>query len=258
MMIHFYKYQATGNDFIIINNLNNTVNLHSQDIEFLCNRKLGIGADGLILIEKKLNYDFYMNYFNADGKQGSMCGNGGRASVLFFYEHVLSKDNYCFYAPDGVHHAQISSSKIVSLQMKNIHEITPHENDHIIDTGSPHYLKYVSNIDHVVVVEEGKKIRNSAPFKEKGINVNFIEDKINHICVATFERGVEDETLSCGTGVTASAILWKKNILGENMVDIVTKGGHLQVKFTNFGNHNFQNVWLQGASLFVFNGSISL
>lgn len=259
MEIDFYKYHGTGNDFIIINNLPNKIVLNEEKIQLLCDRRFGIGADGLILLEQKKGVDFYMNYFNSDGKQGSMCGNGGRATVQFVHDFIEIKNEYLFLAPDGQHIAKVNESEnLIHLQMKNIHQITPYENDFIINAGSPHYLKFVKNLITFDVHENGKKIRNLPAFKKEGINVNFIEEIDNYLYVSTFERGVENETLSCGTGVTASAILYKKNVLGKNHVLIKTKGGDLQVAFTNMGNNVFEDIWLIGNACYVFKGNITI
>ena len=259
MEINFYKYHGTGNDFIIINNFNNSLHLQEKQIQLMCDRRFGIGADGLILVEQKKGVDFYMNYFNSDGKQGSMCGNGGRATVQFVHNYIQKKNEYVFIAPDGQHTAFVdTSTNLIHLQMKNIHQITQFENDFILDSGSPHYIKFVKNLHSFDVYDCGKKIRNLPAFKEAGINVNFIEEINNYLFVSTFERGVENETLSCGTGVTASAILSKKDVLGKNLVLIKTKGGDLQVAFNNKGNHVFEDIWLIGNACFVFKGIFNI
>ena len=253
----FYKYQGTGNDFILINNMDNLIQLSEQEIFQACNRNFGIGADGLILVEKRKGYDFFMNYYNSDGKPGSMCGNGGRATIQFFYTEILKKNKYKFLAPDGPHIGYIGKQGNVYLKMKDINQIQKFDSDFIIETGSPHYLRIVKKLDSIHVFNVGQKIRYSAAFKEKGINVNFIEYNPDFIKIATYERGVECETLSCGTGVTAAAILYKSGHVGKQKVLVKAKGGDLEVEFINLGNNQFQDVWLIGPAKFVFKGKYS-
>jgi diaminopimelate epimerase len=260
MTIEFSKYQGTGNDFIIIDNRTNNINFSVEQVNTLCNRKFGIGADGLMLLNKSETiYDFEMVYFNADGKEGSMCGNGGRCLVQFAYDIGIVKENYLFIAVDGVHQAFIDKeSKLVHLKMQDVTKVIYEPDDtFVLNTGSPHLIKMVKNIEGIDVFNEGKTIRCSENYKQEGINVNFVEilDK-NSIQVRTYERGVEDETLSCGTGVTAAALMNANNNLGLNTVFIKTLGGNLVVKFKKENNQLFNNIWLCGPANFVFKGTI--
>ncbi len=258
MTNEFYKYQGTGNDFIIIDNRNKKIGLTEQQVNFLCDRKFGIGADGLMLLQEKKGYDFEMIYYNADGKLGSMCGNGSRCLTQFAFDSGIKKNHYSFIASDGDHEAAFDTNNWVRVKMIDVNEIDEYNDGLIIDTGSPHYIKFVESIDNVDVYQEGKKVRYSDYFKIKGTNVNFVE-KINStsIKVRTYERGVENETLSCGTGVTASALV---NFYedGFNKINVETLGGKLAVEFEKVGENLFKNVWLCGPAAFVFKGKINI
>ena len=259
MQLHFYKYQGTGNDFIILNNRNNEYHLSTEQIRHLCDRHFGIGADGLMLLNNSKDYDFDMEYYNADGKESSMCGNGGRCLVRFASHHGLSKTGYVFTATDGVHEATIQNDGWVYLKMKDVHGIRKVSGDRVLDTGSPHYVKHIADARSEDVVKEGKAIRNSSEFKEEGINVNFVEEEDNdEIFVRTYERGVEDETLSCGTGVTAAALVFAHNETGFNRVNVTTPGGRLAVEFDKTGDDDFENIWLCGPAEFVFEGTVEI
>ncbi len=258
MRILFSKYQGTGNDFIIIDNRNGHIRLTKEQIGVLCNRRFGIGADGLMLLNSNADYDFEMKYYNADGQEGSMCGNGGRCLIKFAYDCGIHKDAYSFIASDGPHQAFIGNNRWIHLKMKDVDKIESFNHDYLVDTGSPHYIKQVQDLDSLNVFSEGHAIRNSQPFAEKGINVNFVEPQPNHLKVRTFERGVEDETYSCGTGVTAAALVFAHNDNGFNRVNIETKGGNLAVEFQKNGEQQFENIWLCGPAVFVFNGEIDL
>lgn len=256
MHIVFYKYQGTGNDFIILDNRNHQYNnLHTEQVKMLCNRHFGVGADGLILLSTIDSYDFEMKYYNADGNQSSMCGNGGRCIVQFAYTKNIIK-NYCrFMAIDGEHEAFVANNEWVKLKMKDVTELHQQGGDFILNTGSPHYVTYVQNIDNINVVEKGRKIRYNKTFKQHGINVNFVEKKEKNIYVRTYERGVENETLSCGTGVTASAIT-SVNEIGNHYIQVNTPGGKLVVEFNKITNSNFNNIWLCGPAVLSFTGNI--
>ena len=260
MIIKFYKYQGTGNDFIILDNRNNEYSsLTPLQINRLCDRRFGIGADGLMMLKNKEGYDFEMIYHNADGKEGSMCGNGGRCLVKFAYHLGIVETTYKFIATDGEHEAEIDNDGIVSLKMKDVNGIEDYHGDHILDTGSPHYIKMVGDVMAYDVYQKGKDIRYSSQFNDKGINVNFVEQRDeDHIVVRTYERGVEDETFSCGTGVTASALVNYHNENGFNEVIVITKGGRLSVEFDKVGENNFANIWLSGPAEKVFEGSYEL
>jgi len=260
MKITFYKYQGAGNDFILLDNRQNTYNdLTEEQVKTLCDRHFGIGADGLMLLNLKKGFDFEMIYFNADGKEGSMCGNGGRCIVQFASRLGIKKNEYSFSAVDGPHSAKIDLDKKVSLKMNDVKDVEFYLDHYVLNTGSPHYVKFINNIEEFDVVPEGKNIRYSKPFSQKGINVNFVETlHDDEIFVRTYERGVEDETLSCGTGVTASAIVAAHNDNGFNRVEVKTKGGNLSVDFDKISDTEFKNIWLSGPATFVFTGEIEL
>lgn len=265
MQIKFFKYQGTGNDFIIIDNRNLKFpkeNYHL--VAFLCNRKFGVGADGLMLLEHKKGYDFEMVYYNSDGKPSTMCGNGGRCLVAFAYHMEIIKKNANFWAVDGPHEAEIiakdGNALQVKLKMQDVKTIENINNDLFLNTGSPHYIKFVNNLASINVCEQGKKIRFSSLFKNEGTNVNFIEYKNNCLHVRTYERGVENETLSCGTGVTAAALAYafKKKDKNLNLVHIETPGGLLKVHFEQIGHSEFREIWLEGPATLVFEGKINV
>lgn len=256
MNIIFYKYQGTGNDFIMIDNRHqlfpkNNANL----IEGLCDRRFGIGADGLILLENDEMSGYRMVYFNSDGKEGSMCGNGGRCFVAFADFLKIIQGETSFDAADGLHEATISNG-IVSLKMQNVSEIKIKPNAIFMDTGSPHHVQMVENLEALDVFKEGAKLRYGV-YGEKGSNINFVSPRTDgSFYVRTYERGVEDETLSCGTGVTAVALaMHHLGKSSENKVQIHTKGGDLQVEFDE-KDGNYANIFLIGSAKQVFKGEI--
>lgn len=256
--MHFFKYQGTGNDFIILDNRNwSFTALTTERIRQLCDRRYGIGADGLMLLNPHAGYDFEMKYYNADGRESTMCGNGGRCLVKFAYDQGIRKNEYHFLAIDGPHLAEIDADGNVSLKMKDVQEIDEVQGDYILDTGSPHYIKLVTDVMDLDVYHNGMDIRYSSDFAKEGINVNFVEQRRpDEIVVRTYERGVEDETLSCGTGVTASALACYHNERGYNFVKVVTKGGRLTVRFDRTADETYENVWLSGPADKVFEGTI--
>lgn len=260
MLINFYKYQGAGNDFILLDNRKNTYSeLSNEQVKSLCDRHFGIGADGLMLLNEKPGFDFEMIYFNADGNEGSMCGNGGRCIIQFASKLGIKKKEYSFSAVDGAHTAKIDFDKKVSLKMNDVQNVAFFLDHYILNTGSPHYVKFVTGLEDYNVVAEGKDIRYSKQFIEEGINVNFVETlSDDEIFVRTYERGVEDETLSCGTGVTASAIVAAHNDNGFNRVEVKTKGGNLSVEFDKVSDTVFKNIWLSGPAIFVFTGEIEI
>lgn len=260
MNIEFYKYQGTGNDFIILDNRSGIYDgLTTEQVSFLCNRKFGIGADGLMLLNNHPDYDFEMVYYNADGNEGSMCGNGGRCLVKFAWHMGIITDLYRFIATDGPHEAQIDASGIVSLKMKDVDNITLTGNDKVLNTGSPHYIVFVEDIQKINVVNEGRLIRYNELYRKEGINVNFVEKRQdNSIFVRTYERGVEDETLSCGTGVTAAALSLQDNARGANDIQVETPGGKLRVAFIADNGNKFTNIWLKGPAEQVYRGEITV
>ena len=256
MDIQFYKYQGTGNDFIIIDNRLKTVELKEDQIRDLCNRRYGIGADGLMLLNASSEYDFEMKYYNSDGREGSMCGNGGRCLVKFAYDLGIRKPEYIFNATDGIHEAEIDPDGSVSLKMKDVAEVEVVHGDYVINTGSPHYVKQVRDVMNTDVVKRGQEIRHSDEFEKEGINVNFVQQEEEDLLyVRTYERGVEDETLSCGTGVTAAAIAFYHNENGYNNVRVKTRGGMLNVEYDRINDH-FENIWLTGPAERVFSGTV--
>ena len=259
MQIHCYKYQGTGNDFVLLDNREKNISLTTEQIKWLCNRRFGIGADGLILLELEPGIDFKMVYFNSDGNESSMCGNGGRCITAFAKYLGIINSEAKFLAIDGIHEAKIESD-LVSLKMNDVRQVEVGENYFYLNTGSPHYVKFVNNLEEFNVFKEGKKIRNNDRFVFEGTNVNFIE-KIDHeLFVRTYERGVENETLSCGTGVTAAALVaaLKGVSTDKNNCAIKTLGGHLNVKFDKVLENTFYNIWLQGPATFVFKTTIDV
>jgi diaminopimelate epimerase len=260
MKIEFSKFQGTGNDFIILDNRENKYDgLTTKQVHFLCSRRFGIGADGLMMLSNKTGFDFEMKYYNADGNTGSMCGNGGRCMLKFAAMIGIRKDKYHFSAADGVHDAEVDMNGDIRLKMKDVNGVVFSYTHYILDTGSPHYVKNVRDVIHVDVVSEGRAIRNSKEFAEEGINVNFVETVDDDtIYVRTYERGVEDETLSCGTGVTAAALISAHNDNGFNRVEVKTSGGKLSVEFEKVSEKEFRNIWLVGPAELVYEGNINL
>jgi diaminopimelate epimerase len=261
MNIPFFKYQGTGNDFILVDNRNNAYSgIPLAEIKRICDRRFSIGADGLMLLNLKEGFDFEMIYFNADGKWGSMCGNGGRCIVRFAYDLGIHKDSYHFLASDGVHEAEIDAgSGIVNLKMKDVPGYKEEDGHFIVDTGSPHYIKFVDDVRDIDVVKEGTEIRYSESFAKEGINVNFVQNNgQDEIFVRTYERGVEDETFSCGTGVTACALVCHHNDVGYNDVTVDTKGGQLVVKYERSYENAYTNIWLCGPAEKAFEGKMEV
>lgn len=263
MTIPFYKYQGTGNDFILIDQRTTKylTRAHQAIIEQLCDRRFGIGADGLMLLEQREGYDFEMIYFNADGRESSMCGNGGRCITAFAKMLGVVDINAYFLAIDGPHHANVTAvGDWVELQMIDVKSVEYGHDFWIMNTGSPHYVKMKSDLKTLDIHKEGRAIRYGERFAEMGINVNFMQATASGIEVATYERGVEDETFSCGTGVTAAAIAYwssqKNTALRE--ISIVTKGGNLTVRLEPDGYVGFRNIWLCGPATMVFQGNVSV
>ncbi|WP_439152662.1 diaminopimelate epimerase [Winogradskyella sp.] len=257
MTMTFYKYQGTGNDFIIVDNRLQIINKNdTKRIVELCDRRFGIGADGFILLENSNNADFKMVYYNSDGNESSMCGNGGRCIVAYAKYLGIIDDKADFIAIDGLHKAEIKNG-IVHLQMQDVLKVEAYDNHLFLDTGSPHHVTMVSDIQSYDVKKNGSKIRYGAPYKENGSNINFVEHvNDNSFAVRTYERGVEDETLSCGTGVTAVALaMHKKGLTQQEQVVLKTQGGELKVKFKSFDS-GYNNIWLIGPAEQVFKGNI--
>lgn len=259
MKVKFTKYQGTGNDFVLIDNRDRLYD--HLDVAFLCHPKFGIGGDGLMLLQNADGYDFEMVYYNSDGNTSSMCGNGGRCIVDFARRlGVFSNSQTHFIAVDGPHDADWSEDW-VRLKMQDVASIDQRsENVFVLNTGSPHFVKFVDDVDAIDIVPEARAIRYNDEFKDKGINVNFVQicgDK--HIKVRTYERGVENETLSCGTGVTASSIAFglKQGLIdGKQEINAETPGGKLMVNY--LPGQTITDVWLCGPATRVFDGVIDL
>ncbi len=257
MTMTFYKYQGTGNDFIIVDNrLQQIDKNNTKRIAELCDRRFGIGADGFILLENDSSSDFKMVYYNSDGNQSTMCGNGGRCIVAFAKFLGIIENETEFLAIDGLHKAKIED-QIIHLHMQNVDVVVVFDNHLFLDTGSPHHVEMVSDIKGLDVKSKGSKIRYGEPYNDAGSNVNFVEQLAdNRFAVRTYERGVEDETLSCGTGVTAVAIAMHKiNKTKQNQVELKVEGGELKVHFTKNDN-GYEDIWLIGPAEQVFKGEI--
>ena len=259
MSLHFYKYQGTGNDFVIFDNRENKLALTKTQIAFLCHRRFGIGADGLMLLNPHRHYHFEMKYYNADGGESTMCGNGGRCLVKFAAEMGIVEPLYRFLAIDGEHEARIEENGEVALKMNDVGSVRSYDNVHVLNTGSPHYVEMVGDVMNLDVYAAGRAVRYNEEFKREGINVNFVEQggEPDQIIVRTYERGVEDETYSCGTGVTAAALVNYHNENGHNRVTVKTKGGGLSVEFDRTAA-GYKNIWLIGPALKVFEGEIEI
>ncbi len=260
MKLTFYKYQGTGNDFVMIDNRTNFFPKNDTKlIEFLCDRKFGIGADGLILLENHEKYDFKMVYYNSDGNESSMCGNGGRSLVAFAKQLDIIKTKAEFEAIDGYHFATIDENNIVSLQMIDVDKVKVETDYTFLNTGSPHHIQIVNDLKEVDVKEEGAKIRYSDLCGKAGSNINFVNQVDGDtFSVRTYERGVEDETLSCGTGVTAVALAMYANHKTEsNKVNLNVEGGKLSVSFKE-NDGKFSEIFLIGPAQFVFKGEIEI
>lgn len=256
MNITFFKYQGTGNDFIMVNAVDKGITLEPLQIQRLCDRKFGIGADGIILIKTDVKTDFYVDYYNPDGSQ-SFCGNGSRCAVAFaFAENVFEGKTCSFNAIDGTHTGEVLDIDNIEISMRDVEGIEEVDGDFVLDTGSPHFVRRCNALKELDIITEARKVRYNQRFSEQGINVNFISQNESEIHMRTYERGVEDETLSCGTGVTAVAL----SSVSEDGVyarKIITKGGDLMVNFKKSGDL-FQTIRLQGAAKFVFSGLVNL
>jgi diaminopimelate epimerase len=259
MTLHFHKYQGTGNDFIVVDNRAANITLNPAAIAKLCHRRFGIGADGLMELTKVVDYDFGMVYYNADGHLGSMCGNGGRCITRFAYDIGLHQASFRFLASDGPHHSSLTDHGWVQLGMRSVHGIEHHSNYDYVNTGSPHVVKMVVNVQQHDVFADGRSIRNHEHWKASGVNVNFVEELgSSHLFVRTYERGVEAETLSCGTGVTAAALVNAHNARGFNHIDVTTLGGKLYVEFDQVADNQFENILLCGPAIKVFEGTVEI
>ncbi|CAH1000172.1 Diaminopimelate epimerase [Neolewinella maritima] len=264
MILDFHKYHGAGNDFILLDDRQSDLvtTLTQPQIAHLCHRHFGIGADGLMLLRHAPSpYDFEMVYYNSDGRPSSMCGNGGRCIVRFAADLGIARSRYHFLAVDGAHDAYLTPEGNVSLGMNKVDEVRRIGEDWVLDTGSPHYLQFVESVDAVDTVEQGRKIRYSPTFAEAGINVNFVQQTADGLRILTYERGVENETLACGTGVTAAAIgsiLRQPNTQdGPFRIPVEARGGQLYVNGKRQGD-TFSHLQLIGPAVAVYTGTIRL
>ncbi len=259
MTIDFTKYHGAGNDFIIVDNRSGSVNLTTAIINSMCRRHFGVGADGLIEIVKSADADFYMRYYNADGNEGTMCGNGGRCAAAFAYNKGIGNKEMMFETIDGVHEAKVLEEQpelIIQLSMNEVTDFAKKADHYFIDTGSPHYVRFQKDLEQEDFSDKARLIRHS--YRPGGTNVNFAKREQKNIAVRTYERGVEDETLACGTGVTAVAVAAaREDNLEKGSYTVETKGGKLKV-FIEKSQHGFKNIWLEGPATRVFNGKINL
>ncbi len=258
MLLNFYKYQGTGNDFVMVDNRKGVFPKDNTElVSFLCDRRFGIGADGLILLENDQAADFKMVYYNSDGRQSTMCGNGGRCIVAFANHLGIVDQEISFVAIDGLHRASIDNG-IVSLEMQEVKEIMEKSNSLFLDTGSPHHVQLVDGLKDFDVPKEGAKLRYGI-YGEQGSNINFVDQESpDTFNVRTYERGVENETYSCGTGVTAVALaMYHSGKTSHNKVHINTPGGKLEVKF-NGSPDGYKEIWLTGPAKLVFKGEINV
>lgn len=258
MQLKFYKYQGAGNDFILFDNRDHKIRLSNSAVKALCDRRFGIGADGLMLLEPAPDADFRMQYYNSDGGLSTMCGNGGRCIVRFARDLDIISDNTNFIAVDGPHGARIDEGE-VALEMIPVQSMERSEDHVILNTGSPHYIYWTSDPDLINVKKLGAEIRYQSRFAPGGINVNFVARQPDgSLRVRTYERGVEDETFSCGTGVTAAAIASSGTAIGSFHIPIQTPGGVLAVSFLKNSPDSAENVVLHGPAEFVFSGNVQL
>jgi len=260
MNIRFYKYQGTGNDFILIDNRRLGLPHHTQELfEKWCARRFGIGADGLIFLEEEEGYDFRMVYFNSDGGLSSMCGNGGRCIVKFAQDLGIIGNEAHFIAVDGPHNAKIKDG-IVALKMQDVEGVESMDGDFYLQTGSPHFVRFKKQeLESIDLLKEAHEVRYNERFKAEGTNINLVKDNGDHLDVRTYERGVEDETYSCGTGVTAVAIV--NHICSPSAQSYVqkieTKGGSLEVRLYKESDSIYREVWLCGPAEYVYQGELS-
>jgi diaminopimelate epimerase len=260
--VKFFKYHGTGNDFILIDNRDGYFMPQPDLISQLCHRHFGIGADGLIILNKEPGFDFGMRYFNSDGNESTMCGNGGRCIVAFADYLSLAPFNSRFLSADGGHSGTILSREgntcLVRLSMNDVDSYTKRGDDFILNTGSPHLVRFCDDVEKIDVVAEGRSLRYEADFQPEGININFVEEQKGHIFVRTYERGVEDETLSCGTGITASSLAYAALKGSEKgIVPVRTRGGNLSLSFRRKEN-GFAEIYLEGPAARVYEGTINI
>jgi len=258
----FWKYQGAGNDFVMLDQREHRwlTRENTDKIAHLCDRRFGIGADGLILLENRPGFDFEMIYFNADGRESTMCGNGGRCIAAFARQLGIIREHSHFWAVDGPHEAKLGRGVWVELKMGDVQNIDRQGDIFILNTGSPHYVRFEKDIQNLDMVQEGRAVRYSEQFKKEGINVNLVRvNDDGSLDIRTYERGVEDETLACGTGVTAAAIascLYRGLTAGHAEIPVHARGGDLAVRFKSDANGVFSDIWLCGPAEKVFEGEI--
>ncbi len=260
MILKFEKYQGAGNDFILIDNRNQQIkDLKPETIKFLCDRHFGIGADGLMLLNAHEKYDFEMDYYNADGSNGAMCGNGGRCIVAFAKQLGIISEHTRFLAGDGLHEAFIDKQAKIKLKMADVLKVKQNEDTFFINTGVPHHVEFDNDIFRIDVYAKGKEIRYSEKYKNEGTNVNFVQiNKNEGIKIRTYERGVENETLACGTGAVASAIAYYQKFKPKvSIVKVKALGGELEISFKEKDN-KYTDVYLSGPAKHVFSGEIEI
>jgi diaminopimelate epimerase len=249
----FYKYQGTGNDFVVLDGRDWNVQWTTEQVQKICSRKWGVGSDGLIIVKPHTEWDFEMIFFNPDGSQ-SFCGNGSRVAVRFFMDHFSPKNEFAFLAIDGQHTA-VANGNDIKVKMSNVAGGSIWETGCFLNTGSPHVVLPVEHLNDINLIEEGRRVRYHQDFKQgNGSNVNFISQQGDVVNVRTYERGVEDETLSCGTGVTAAGLYVLESLRKSGTVKVHTRGGELEVAADRLGVYQFENVYLKGGAEFVFEG----
>jgi diaminopimelate epimerase len=255
LKLRFFKYHGTGNDFVLIDGFSQTIELAETQIAALCHRRFGVGADGVIVLQPHPDADFMMLYYNADGRPGSMCGNGGRCAVALAFHLGHIKEHTHFVAPDGMHQASIEANGHIRLEMRPTQAPVFLSSGHgVVNTGSPHYIAEVADVESLDMVAFGKSIRYSPDYADVGINVNAYTDHPEYLHVRTYERGVEDETYSCGTGVTAVALMSGR----PSPVQIMTRGGTLTVEFNKLPGGRADHIYLTGPAELVFEGVVDL
>jgi len=259
MKIEFSKYQGAGNDFVVIDNRADVFPNSPELVKRMCDRHFGIGADGLMLLEQSPVADFHMRYFNADGNESTMCGNGGRCITLFANNIGLVNSETRFTGTDGEHRARITKPNYVSLRMKDVPTIEVGDDYYFMDTGSPHYVCFVKDVNKIDIAKEGHFIRNTYNINKGGTNANFVHVEGDKIHIRTYERGVEAETLACGTGSVASAIAYSHYFeVDQDEFEVVAPGGILKVRLKRNGENSFTVIWLEGPAFKVFNGCIDV
>ncbi len=259
MELRFSKFEGTGNDFVMIDNRSGIFSADRRTVAFLCKRRKGVGADGLILIEEREGYDFAMRYFNADGGESTMCGNGGRCAIAFARSLGLFGVRTRFLAVDGEHEGSLTE-RGVRLKMNPVKEIRRIGEGYFLDTGSPHYVLFRDDLEQTDVVKEGRELRYGELFRPAGANINFVRvEGPSRIFNRTYERGVEDETLSCGTGSIAAALVTahtRQNV--SSPVTVETRGGILLVHYRQGKENLYEDIWLEGPAEHVFDGTINI